>query len=62
MNIQTKKKWTWEAQKLLIDKYALANFFFTQPRITYMHNKVHDTGVGMTVDVQWTPEDAWIEQ
>jgi ABC-type transport system substrate-binding protein len=59
---ETKKKWTWEAQKLLIDKYALANFFFMQPRITFMHNKVHDTGVGVTVDVQWTPEDAWIEQ
>jgi peptide/nickel transport system substrate-binding protein len=59
---KTKQKWTWEAQKLMIDKYSLAGFFFTQPRITAISNKVHNSGVGATVDVQWTPEDAWIEQ
>jgi peptide/nickel transport system substrate-binding protein len=53
---------TWEAQKKLIDTYALAGFYFTLPRITFINNKVHNTGVGKTVDVQWTPEDAWIEE
>ncbi|MBN1850537.1 MAG: hypothetical protein JW932_18355 [Deltaproteobacteria bacterium] len=59
---KTKQEWTWEAQKKMIDTYALAGFYFTLPRITFIHNKVHNTGVGDTVDVQWTPEDAWIER
>ena len=59
---KAKQKATWEAQKKLIDTYALAGFYFTLPRITFISNKVHNTGVGTTVDVQWTPEDAWIEQ
>ncbi|HVN97337.1 MAG TPA: ABC transporter substrate-binding protein [Syntrophorhabdaceae bacterium] len=57
---KAKQKWVWDAQKMLIDKYALAGFYFTLPRISFISNKVHDTGVGATVDVQWTPEDAWI--
>jgi peptide/nickel transport system substrate-binding protein len=59
---KTKQKWTWEAQKKLIDTYALVGFYFTQPRIAFISNKVHNTGVGKTIEVQWTPEDAWIEQ
>jgi ABC-type transport system substrate-binding protein len=60
-DFETKKKWTWEAQKLLIDKYALINFFFTHTRMNCFYKKVHDTGIGDTIDTQWTPEDAWIE-
>ena len=60
-DFETKKKWTWEAQKLLIDKYALINFFFTHARMNSFNKKVHDTGIGDTIDTQWTPEDAWIE-
>jgi ABC-type transport system substrate-binding protein len=61
-DFNTKQKWTWEAQKLLVDKYALVNFVFTQPRLNFISNKVHNTGVGTTIDAQYTPEDAWIEQ
>jgi ABC-type transport system substrate-binding protein len=60
-DFETKKKWTWEAQKLLIDKYALVNYFFTQPRITFLYNRVHNTGIGVTIDAHWTPENAWME-
>ena len=61
-NFETKKKLTWEAQKLLIDKYALLNFFYTQPRTNCFYKNVHDTGIGNTIDTQWTPEDAWISK
>ena len=59
---ETKKKLTWEAQKLLIDKYALLNFLYTQPRMNAFYKKVHNTGIGETIDTQWTPEDAWISK
>ncbi len=61
-DLKAKQKWTWEAQKLMVDKFALASFFFTQPRLTFVARKVHNTGVGDTVDAQWTPEDAWLDQ
>ena len=60
-DFETKKKLTWEAQKLLIDKYAILNFFYTQPRMNCFYKNVHDTGIGVTIDTQWAPEDAWIE-
>lgn len=59
-DFETKKKLTWEAQKLLIDKYALLNFLYTMPRMNAFYNNVHDTGIGVTTDTQWTPENAWI--
>ena len=61
-NFETKKKLTWEAQKLFIDKYALFQFFYTQPRMNAFYKNVHDTGIGITIDTQWTPEDAWIDK
>jgi ABC-type transport system substrate-binding protein len=61
-NFETKKKLTWEAQKLLIDKYAILNFFYTQPRMNCFYKNVHDTGIGVTTDTQWTPESAWISK
>lgn len=61
-NFETKKKLTWEAQKLLIDKYAILNFFYTQPRMNCFYKNVHDTGIGVTIDTQWTPESAWISK
>jgi peptide/nickel transport system substrate-binding protein len=54
----TKQKWTWEVQRLLIDKYALVQFFFMQPRTNVINKKFQDTGFGVTIDAQWTPEDA----
>jgi ABC-type transport system substrate-binding protein len=60
-DFETKKKLTWEAQKLLIDKYAILNFIYTQPRLNCFYKNVHDTGIGATTDVHWAPEDAWIE-
>ncbi|MBI5439890.1 MAG: ABC transporter substrate-binding protein [Deltaproteobacteria bacterium] len=59
-DFETKKKWTWEAQKLLVDKYALFNFAYNVPRMNAFHQEVRDTGFGATTDTQWTPEDAWI--
>ena len=61
-DFKTKQKWIWEAQKLLVDKYALVSFFFTQPRLYVIAPKLHNTGIGTTVDAQWTPEAAWMEQ
>lgn len=61
-NFETKKKLTWDAQKLLIDKYAFLTFLYTQPRINSFYKKVHNTGIGDTIDTQWTPEDAWISK
>ncbi len=61
-NFETKKKLTQEAQKLLIDKHALLTFLYTQPRMNAFYKKVHDTGIGDTIDTQWTPEDAWISK
>jgi len=58
----TKQKWTWEVQKLLVDKYALVQYFFTQPRTTVINKKFQDTGFGVTFDVQWTPADAWMSK
>ena len=26
------------------------------------YKNVHDTGIGDTIDTQWTPEDAWISK
>lgn len=61
-NFETKKKLTWEAQKLLIDKHALLNFLYTQPRMNAFYKKVHNTGIGETIDTQWTPEEAWMSK
>ena len=59
---EAKKKLTWEAQKLLIDKYAFLTFLYTQPRYNCFYKNVHDVGIGPTIDTQWTPEDAWISK
>jgi peptide/nickel transport system substrate-binding protein len=59
---EMKQKYTLEAQKMLIDKYALLNFIYTQPRTNAFFKKVHDSGIGDTIDTQWTPEDAWISK
>jgi peptide/nickel transport system substrate-binding protein len=59
---EAKKKLTWDAQKLLIDKHALLNFLYTQPRMNAFYKKVHNSGIGETIDTQWAPEDAWISK
>jgi ABC-type transport system substrate-binding protein len=61
-NFETKKKLVWEAQKLLVNKNALINFLYTLPRMNSFYKTVHDTGIGPTIDTQWTPEDAWISK
>ncbi|MFC1533740.1 ABC transporter substrate-binding protein [Thermodesulfobacteriota bacterium] len=57
----TKQKWTWEAQRLLIDKYCLINFIVTSPRVNVFNKKTHDINWEVTTTVHWTPEDAWKE-
>jgi peptide/nickel transport system substrate-binding protein len=61
-NFEAKKKFTLEAQKLLTDKYALINFFYTFPRMNSFYKNVRDAGIGDTIDTQWAPEDAWLSK
>ncbi|MFC1534713.1 ABC transporter substrate-binding protein [Thermodesulfobacteriota bacterium] len=61
-DFETKQKWTWEAQRLLVDKYCLVNFFTTNPRVHVFSKKVHDINFEAITTTQWTPEDAWLEQ
>jgi peptide/nickel transport system substrate-binding protein len=60
-DFETKQKWTWEAQRLLVDKYSLMNFVITNPRVNVFSKKVHDINWEIITTTQWTPEDAWIE-
>ena len=60
-DFETKKKWTWEAQRLLVDKYCLINFVMTNPRVNVFSKKVHDINWEVVTTTQWTPEDAWKE-
>jgi ABC-type transport system substrate-binding protein len=60
-DFETKKKWTWEAQRLLVDKYCLINFVMTNPRVNVFNKKVHDINWEIITTNQWTPEDAWKE-
>jgi len=57
----TKQKWTWEAQRLLVDEYCLVNFYCTSPRVNVFNKKVHDINWEVTTTVHWTPEDSWKE-
>ena len=60
-DFETKQKWTWEAQRLLVDKYCLINFVITNPRVNVFSKKVHDINWEIVTTTQWTPEDAWKE-
>ena len=60
-DFEEKKKWTWEAQRLLVDKYCLINFIMTNPRVNVFSKKVHDINWEIITTTQWTPEDAWKE-
>ena len=61
-DFETKQKWTWEAQRLLVDKYCIMNFFITNPRVHVFSKKVHDINWEVITTTQWTPEDTWLEQ
>ena len=62
-NFQTKQKWTQEAMKLMIDKYALAIPIFFSPDIAVSKRSVKNHGVYETPHTGlWRPEDAWIER
>ena len=59
----TKQKWTQEALRLLIDKYALAIPIYHPNRVVVERPYVHGTGLySVATDSQWTPEDAWLEK
>ena len=59
----TKQKWTQEAVRLFIDKYALAIPFYHPNRVVVEQPYVHGTGLySVATDSQWTPEDAWMDK
>jgi len=62
-DFSTKQKWTQEALKLLIDKYALIIPFYHPNRVVVEKSYVHNTGLfTVATDSQWTPEDSWLEK
>ncbi|MBN2058775.1 MAG: ABC transporter substrate-binding protein [Deltaproteobacteria bacterium] len=58
-DFETKQKWTWEAQRLMVDEYCLINFYITCPRVQVFNKKLHDINWEVTTTVHWTPEDTW---
>ncbi len=59
----SKKKWTQEVMKLMIDKHCLQIMIHTQNDNVMTQKNVRDHGIMATPSsVQWTPEDAWLEK
>jgi peptide/nickel transport system substrate-binding protein len=62
-DFKTEKKWLYEAQKLMIDKYALqipiaARYAFVAGKpIVHNHGILANLGTGL-----WTPEETWLEK
>jgi peptide/nickel transport system substrate-binding protein len=62
-NFKIKQQWTWEALKLMIDKYAMTIPIYFNPDFTAKKGIVHNDGMCATPHTGlWTPEDAWIER
>jgi peptide/nickel transport system substrate-binding protein len=62
-DFKTKVKWTQEAQRLMIDKYALQIILYSPGDFAISVPKVHGHGFSVTPNSGiWTPEDAWIQR
>jgi peptide/nickel transport system substrate-binding protein len=61
-DFETKQKWTWEAQRLMNDEYALNTWLWAAMGISILNNRAHDTELFQPVSIQWAPENAWLEQ
>lgn len=60
---EDKQKNTWEASKLMIDKYALQILLYCFYDIAVNQDYVHNHGYfGTPHTAQWTPEEVWIEK
>ncbi len=59
----TKQKYTQDAMKMLVDKYALVIPVSPSAIAEARQPYVHDVGLGLVPsNGQWTPEDAWTEK
>lgn len=62
-DFETKQKWTLEAMKLMIDKYALQIILCSQWFFAVSQPHVHNHGFFETPATGWwTPEEAWLER
>ena len=61
-NFKSKQKWVQQADKLMIDKYALVIPIFSISDYAVSKPTVHDHGIAVTQSHLWTPENAWIER
>jgi peptide/nickel transport system substrate-binding protein len=62
-DFKTKQKWTWEAMKLMIDKYALQTTLLCRFNFAVSTKKIHNHGANTTSnDGFWTPEETWMEK
>jgi peptide/nickel transport system substrate-binding protein len=62
-NFNEKQKWTREAMKLMVDKYALRVVFCSRSDFAISQRYVHNHGFLDTPDsAWWTPEEAWLEK
>lgn len=60
-DFETKKKWTHEAQRLMVDKYCLNYLAWCETRIAVSHPEIRDLGIN-EIPYHFTPADAWIER
>ena len=61
-DFETKKALVHEAQKLFVDKYALATFIWSSTGIGATYPYVHDAELYEVSTAQWAPADAWVEK
>jgi peptide/nickel transport system substrate-binding protein len=62
-DFKAKQKWTREASKLMIDKYALLFPLYCIKDFAVSNPSLHQHGwMESAYTAQWTPEDAWLER
>jgi peptide/nickel transport system substrate-binding protein len=62
-DFKAKQKWTREAMKLMIDKYALQTTLLCRMDFAVSTKKVHNHGNNTTPNNGfWTPEETWMEK
>ena len=62
-DFKTKQKYTWEAMKLMIDKYCLMIGLWSWSDCAVSKSYLHNHGFMDTPNTAWwTPEEAWLEK
>jgi len=61
-DFESKKYWTHEVMRLMIDVYCLQIPMFSEPEYCFYQSYVHDIGISIVPNnAMWTPEDAWLD-